>query len=85
MSEERKRKHQEPFEFSTQDLGKRLQQVLEDINAYQVILRRQDGTTVVSLPGLVALVVGLVVPQLAILIFIAHLLDLLKVAISRRN
>ncbi|NPV66053.1 MAG: DUF4342 domain-containing protein [Anaerolineae bacterium] len=85
MSEDRKQKRKETFEFSTQDVGKRLQQLLEDINAYQVILRRQDGSTIVSLPGLVALVIGLVVPQLALLIVIAHLLDLLKVAINRRD
>ena len=55
MSDESKRKRNETPEFSTQDLGKRLRQILEDVNAYQVILRRMDGTTIISLPALIAL------------------------------
>jgi len=85
VSDESKRKRNETPEFSTQDLGKRLRQILEDVNAYQVILRRMDGTTIISLPALIALVAVLIMPRLVVLIFIAHVLNLLKVAISRRD
>lgn len=81
MSEERK-----PKTSSTrQDVGEKLREIVNEINARNLIIRRQDGTTVLSLPGLAAVLVAVVIPQLAVLLVIAHLVDFIKIDITHNK
>ncbi len=81
MSEERKPKNNS----TRQEIVDKLRELLYEINARNLIIRRQDGTTVLSLPGLAAVLVAVVIPQLAVLLVIAHLVDFIKIDITHNK
>lgn len=78
MSEERKTKNE-----VRNDWGDKIREVIREINTRNMIMRRQDGSVFLNLPGMAALVVAVIIPQLAVIVIIAHLLDLIKVEITR--
>lgn len=77
MPEEQKKKN------TSQDWGEQFSRLIREINTRNVVLRRQDGATVVSLPGIAALAVAVIIPQLAVMLVIGHLLELIKLDITR--
>lgn len=81
MTEERKPKNSS----TRRDWVEKLRELLYEINARNLIIRRQDGTTVLSLPGLAAVLVAVVIPQLAVLLVIAHLVDFIKIDITHNK
>lgn len=81
MTEERKPKNGS----ARREIVDKLRELLDEINARNLIIRRQDGTTVLSLPGLAAVLVAVVIPQLAVLLVIAHLVDFLKIDITHKK
>ncbi|MBN2470431.1 MAG: DUF4342 domain-containing protein [Anaerolineae bacterium] len=67
------------------DIVDKIREVLHEINRRNLIIRRQDGTTVLSLPGLAAVLVAVVIPQLAVLLVIAHLVDFIKIDVTHNQ
>lgn len=78
MTEQQKQKN-----TTRQDWAEQARRLIREINTRNVILRRQDGSVVLSLPGIAALAVAVIIPQLAVMLVIAHLLELLKLDITR--
>ncbi|GAB4572323.1 MAG: hypothetical protein Kow0077_11410 [Anaerolineae bacterium] len=74
-----------PKRSASQDWMDQLKQLLNEINARNVILRRLDGSTILSLPGMGALIIALIIPQLAVILVIAHLLEIMRIEIVRNN
>ena len=74
---------EKPKNTLQQDWGAKLRALYDEINTRQLVIRRQDGTTVLGMPGVAALVVAVIIPQLAAVLLVAHLLEMIKVEIKR--
>jgi hypothetical protein len=74
---------EKPKNTMQQEWGDKLRALYNEINSRQLIIKRQDGTTVLGLPGVAALVVAVIIPQLAAVLLVAHLLEMIKVEIKR--
>jgi hypothetical protein len=74
---------EKPKHTMQQEWSDKLRALYNEINSRQLIIKRQDGTTVLGLPGVAALVVAVIIPQLAAVLLVAHLLEMIKVEIKR--
>lgn len=81
MAEE---KRQEEFKVSGEDVVKKVKEIIEEGNARRIIIKNENGETVVEFPVTIGVVGALVAPYLAAVGAFAALLTKCTIVVEKR-